>query len=199
MSGPASEAGEKSEQITEVSLTKISTCAIIEIIGVVYFKNGGENMEKNRQPRKIKFNRFSLLNFSFGLNVLFIFEKLGWVTFKSAPALFLTAIIIFFLMASYDLLLAFFRQKNPTKLQSKHTKHCGWGDDASWGFLTSFYTIVTIFIFYVVAIIKLDWIRIPDNQQHFDFVLIVLPLCIAFRQYWYFYNDFTPNQEQSPK
>lgn len=159
-------------------------------------------MEKNKRPRNIKFNKFSILNFSFGLNVLFVLEKLNWVTFKSGGTLFFTVTTVFLLRALFDLLLAFFRQKDPTELRSKNTKHRGWyealSEDDSWGVFAPIYSLVVVFIF-VVAVVKLEWLSISNT--FYDWALLVLPTCIAFEQYWYFYNDFPPphSKEQSPE
>lgn len=147
-------------------------------------------MEK--QPRNIKFNWFSILNLSFGLNGLFILEKLGMVIFKSTYTLFLTAAVVFSIYAFHDLLWAFFRTRNPAKLLFKNTKYCGWcGGDVYIVWSTFF----AIGIVCTVATTKLAWFSLPNTS--YGSTGFVFMLCMMFGQYWYFYNDLldTTNQE----
>ena len=152
-------------------------------------------MQKNKRSGNIKFNWFSVFNLLFGLIIWFSLAGLGWITFKSVTTLFITAITIFLLRALFDLLLALFGQKDPAELRFKNAKHCGWFggiNSDGWGVLAPLYCLFVVKTFFVVAIIKLEWFSITDISGSWTFLVVLTS--IAFEQYWYFYNDFSPHE-----
>lgn len=152
-------------------------------------------MQKNKRFGIIKFNWFSVFNLLFGLIIWFSLAGLGRITFKSVTTLYLAAITIFLLRAPFDLLLAFFRQKDPAELRFKNAKHCGWFrsfNNDGWGVLAPLYCLFVVKTFFVVAITKLEWFSITDLSESWMFLVILTS--IAFEQYWYFYNDFSPHE-----
>ena len=152
-------------------------------------------MQRNKRSGSIKFNWFSVFNLLFGLIVWFSLARLGRITFKSVTTLCLAAITIFLLRALFDLLLALFGQKDPAELRFKNAKHCGWLrgiNSDGWGVLAPLYCLFVVKTFFVVAITKLEWFSITDISDSWMF--LVISTSIAFEQYWYFYNDFSPHE-----
>ena len=152
-------------------------------------------MQKNKRFGNIKFNRFSVFNLLFGLIIWFSLAGLGWITFKSVTTLFIAAITIFLLRAPFDLLLAFFGQKDPAELRFKNAKYCGLLrgiNSDGWGVLAPLYCLFVVKTFFVVAITKLEWFSITDLSGSWTFLVVLTS--IAFEQYWYFYNDFSPHE-----